>query len=250
MLATVGVDPDLLRDDGVRAPRHGRGAGGDRRRDEPRRARAGPPPTPRPPGRASSGPGRSWSGTSPTRRPSSSRSCQPHLETPEWKAVEKKLRQAAAGRGRPVLRLAHRRDERATHRAFLQQTVPTPVVTVLSQVFGRRYNREIAPVWRAGQRLRRSVRVERSRSRAAARSAPRMPPRRRASVAARNSRTPGSWCPAAAGRRRGAPRAARGPWRRTRGGCRRSRRGRRPARAPRRSPSPRCRGPRSPRGGR
>jgi hypothetical protein len=33
-------------------------------------------------------------------------------------------------------------------RAFLKSTVPTPVVTVLANVFGRRYNREIAPVWR------------------------------------------------------------------------------------------------------
>jgi len=29
-------------------------------------------------------------------------------------------------------------------------TVPTPVVTVLARVFGRRYYREVAPVWREG----------------------------------------------------------------------------------------------------
>ena len=40
---------------------------------------------------------RSWSGTSPTRRTSSSRSSQPHLETPEWKAVEKKLSRQPPG---------------------------------------------------------------------------------------------------------------------------------------------------------
>ena len=41
---------------------------------------------------------------------------QPHLETPEWKAVEKKLRQAPPGVAGPLLRLAHRRDERAAPR--------------------------------------------------------------------------------------------------------------------------------------
>jgi hypothetical protein len=30
----------------------------------------------------------------------------------------------------------------------LKATVPTPVVTVLARVFGRRYNPEVAPVWR------------------------------------------------------------------------------------------------------
>jgi len=34
-------------------------------------------------------------------------------------------------------------------RAYLRKTVPTPVVVVLSRVFGRRYNREVAPVWRS-----------------------------------------------------------------------------------------------------
>jgi hypothetical protein len=34
------------------------------------------------------------------------------------------------------------------HRAFLKQTVPAPVVTVLSRVFGRRYHKEVAPTWR------------------------------------------------------------------------------------------------------
>ena len=33
-------------------------------------------------------------------------------------------------------------------RAFLKKTVPTPVVAVLAKMFGRRYNREVAPVWR------------------------------------------------------------------------------------------------------
>ena len=37
----------------------------------------------------------------------------------------------------------------AEHRAYLRSTVPTPVVTVLAKVFGRRYAKEIAPIWRA-----------------------------------------------------------------------------------------------------
>jgi hypothetical protein len=39
-------------------------------------------------------------------------------------------------------------------RRFLRATVPMPVVVVLARVFGRRYGREVAPVWRetAGQR--------------------------------------------------------------------------------------------------
>ncbi len=36
------------------------------------------------------------------------------------------------------------------HRAFLRTLVPAPVVTVLARVFGRRYGREVAPVWRTG----------------------------------------------------------------------------------------------------
>lgn len=39
------------------------------------------------------------------------------------------------------------------HRAFLRTQVPAPVVTVLAKVFGRRYNRQIAPVWRDAGRL-------------------------------------------------------------------------------------------------
>ncbi len=37
-------------------------------------------------------------------------------------------------------------------RAFLRRTVPSPVVTVLSRVFGRRHHKEIAPTWRRDAR--------------------------------------------------------------------------------------------------
>jgi hypothetical protein len=34
------------------------------------------------------------------------------------------------------------------HRTFLRSTVPAPVVALLVRLFGRRYTREVAPVWR------------------------------------------------------------------------------------------------------
>jgi len=32
-------------------------------------------------------------------------------------------------------------------RTFLRSTVPAPVVSIMKNVFGRRYNKDIAPVW-------------------------------------------------------------------------------------------------------
>ncbi len=72
----------------------------------------------------------------------------PLLETPEWKAVEKKLRRQPPGiAGRFFAWLTDGMTDDG--RTYLRSTVPTPVVTVLGKVFGRRYNREIAPVWRS-----------------------------------------------------------------------------------------------------
>lgn len=71
----------------------------------------------------------------------------PYLDTPEWHAVEKQLRTQplpVAGRFFAWLTDGMADDDRA----FLRATVPTPVVTVLSRTFGRRYRREIAPTWR------------------------------------------------------------------------------------------------------
>ena len=68
-------------------------------------------------------------------------------ETPEWKAVEKKLsRQPPSVAGPFFAWLTDGMTDE--NRAFLRTTVPTPVVAVLGKVFGRRYNREVAPVWR------------------------------------------------------------------------------------------------------
>jgi hemerythrin-like domain-containing protein len=72
---------------------------------------------------------------------------RPHLETPEWKAVEKKLsRQPPGIAGRFFAWLTDGMSDEG--RAYLRTEVPTPVVFVLSRVFGRQYLREVAPVWR------------------------------------------------------------------------------------------------------
>jgi len=72
-----------------------------------------------------------------------------HTETPEWKAVEKKLsRQPPSVAGPFFAWLTDGMSDE--HRAFLRTLIPAPVVTVLGKVFGRRYNRDIAPVWRGG----------------------------------------------------------------------------------------------------
>jgi hemerythrin-like domain-containing protein len=71
----------------------------------------------------------------------------PHMESPEWHAVEKSLRkQPLPVAGRFFAWLTDGMS--AENRAFLKQTVPTPVVTVLSRVFGRRYYKDVAPTWR------------------------------------------------------------------------------------------------------
>lgn len=66
--------------------------------------------------------------------------------TPEWKATEKQLRKAPP----PVAGafFAWIQDGMEdTERSYLRRTVPVPVTFVLSHVFGRRYMREVAPVW-------------------------------------------------------------------------------------------------------
>ena len=71
----------------------------------------------------------------------------PHRESPEWHAVEKKLRdQPLPASGRFFAWLTDGMSEE--NRAVLKASVPTPVVTVLSRVFGRRYYKEVGPTWR------------------------------------------------------------------------------------------------------
>jgi hemerythrin-like domain-containing protein len=72
---------------------------------------------------------------------------RPHLESPEWKAVEKKLsRQPPSVAGPFFAWLTDGMSDE--NKAFLRSQVPGPVVTVLAKVFGRSYYREVAPVWR------------------------------------------------------------------------------------------------------
>ncbi|HEY0127000.1 MAG TPA: hemerythrin domain-containing protein [Blastococcus sp.] len=72
----------------------------------------------------------------------------PHVESPEWKAVEKKLsRQPLGVAGRFFAWLTDGMSDE--HRAFLAKTVPLPVVTVLARTFGRRYYKDVAPTWKA-----------------------------------------------------------------------------------------------------
>ncbi len=72
----------------------------------------------------------------------------PHAESEEWKAAEKALRTSPpTTTGRFFAWITDGMDPES--RAYLRSTVPGPVVTVFSRVFGRRYHREVAPVWRS-----------------------------------------------------------------------------------------------------
>jgi hemerythrin-like domain-containing protein len=70
------------------------------------------------------------------------------LESPGWKAVEKKLRRQPPGvTGRFFAWVT---DGMGTpERAYFRATVPPPVTYVLAHTFGRGYYREVAPVWRS-----------------------------------------------------------------------------------------------------
>jgi hemerythrin-like domain-containing protein len=71
----------------------------------------------------------------------------PHLESRDWKAVEKRLRpDSLADSGRWM---AWVQDGMADDvRAFFRSTIPAPVTFVLSRVAGRSYYQEVAPAWR------------------------------------------------------------------------------------------------------
>lgn len=70
-----------------------------------------------------------------------------HFESAQWKEVEKKLRRQPPGvAGRFFAWIEDGMSEEG--RTFLRSTVPAPVTFILGRVFGRRYHRDIAPVWR------------------------------------------------------------------------------------------------------
>jgi hemerythrin-like domain-containing protein len=71
----------------------------------------------------------------------------PLAATAEWQAVEKKLSRPPPSVAGPFF--AWLTDGMSDDNvAFLRTLIPAPVVTVLAKVFGRRYNRDIAPIWR------------------------------------------------------------------------------------------------------
>jgi hemerythrin-like domain-containing protein len=71
----------------------------------------------------------------------------PHLESPDWKAVEKQLRpKSLADSGRWMAWVQDGMPDE--ERAYFRSTIPAPVTFVLSRVAGRSYYREVAPAWR------------------------------------------------------------------------------------------------------
>lgn len=70
-----------------------------------------------------------------------------HLESPDWKAVEKRLRpESLADSGRWMAWIQDGMPDE--ERAFFRSTIPAPVTFLLSRVAGRSYYREVAPAWR------------------------------------------------------------------------------------------------------
>ena len=71
----------------------------------------------------------------------------PHLDTKDWKAVEKQTRATSAAEGGQFF--AWLQDGMTEeNRTFLRSAVPPPVLLVLSPVAGRAYYRDIAPAWK------------------------------------------------------------------------------------------------------
>ena len=71
---------------------------------------------------------------------------RPHLGTPEWKAVEKRLRpRSPAATGQFLAWIQDGMTDES--RTYLRATIPPPVTFLLSRLAGRKYHREIAPTW-------------------------------------------------------------------------------------------------------
>ncbi|MGH3448853.1 MAG: hemerythrin domain-containing protein [Nocardioidaceae bacterium] len=70
-----------------------------------------------------------------------------HAQSPRWKAVERKFRSGGIKRAGNMM--AWLQDGGPPQvRAALRQTIPPPVLLVLSKAFGRGYHKNVAPVWR------------------------------------------------------------------------------------------------------
>ena len=70
----------------------------------------------------------------------------PHLETREWKAVEKQLRPASlTDSGRFMAWVQDGMPD--AERAYLRSAIPVPVTFLLSRLAGRSYYRDVASTW-------------------------------------------------------------------------------------------------------
>ena len=73
---------------------------------------------------------------------------EPHLESEEWKAVQKRVRpKSLAVSGRFLAWIQDGMTDEG--RSYLRGTIPPPVTAVLGRVAGRAYHRDVAPVWRS-----------------------------------------------------------------------------------------------------
>jgi hemerythrin-like domain-containing protein len=73
---------------------------------------------------------------------------EPHMESAEWKAVERRLRPNSLTLSGSFL--AWIQDGMSNEgRAYLRATIPPPVLALLGRVAGRGYHRDVAPVWRS-----------------------------------------------------------------------------------------------------
>jgi hemerythrin-like domain-containing protein len=71
----------------------------------------------------------------------------PHMQTAEWKTVEKQLRpKSLVVTGRFLAWIQDGMTDDG--RAYVRSRIPPPVVAVLGKVAGRSYHRNIAPTWR------------------------------------------------------------------------------------------------------
>jgi hemerythrin-like domain-containing protein len=70
-----------------------------------------------------------------------------HRETPQWQAVERKLRAGSPVRGGRMFAWLMDGASPAVS-SFIRGSVPGPVLFLLTRVFGMGYQRSIAPVWR------------------------------------------------------------------------------------------------------
>jgi len=70
-----------------------------------------------------------------------------HADSPEIKAMGKQFAKVSPAKGGTFFAWV---TDGATpeEMAALTESVPKPVLTIISAIFGRRYRREVAPTWR------------------------------------------------------------------------------------------------------